>query len=166
MARVGERGSIISFIVVGVVLVGLVAGGIYLAKHTLSPLAQQAGTEVAVTNPDDSPSTNGGDQEPQDKTQAEKDQAAKQAAEAEKKAQAEREAQQAKEAKEREQREQEEQQASSDTDDEEAAASEESTSESDYTLPQTGPAEIVGTGFILAVVTGSAIAYRRSTQVL
>ena len=162
MARVGERGSIISFIVVGVVLVGLVAGGIYLAKHTLSPLAQQAGTEVAVTNPDDSPSTNGGDQEPQDKdkTQAEKDEAAKQAAEAEKKAQAEREAQEAKE------REQEEQQASSDSDDEEEAASEESVSESDYTLPQTGPAEIVGTGFILAVVTGSVIAYRRSTQVL
>lgn len=161
MARIAERGSMASFIVVGIVLAGLVAGGIYVVKHGLGPFASESAPEVAVTEPnEDKPASTDGDQDPGTE-QSDKDDAAQQNAEAEKKAQAEREAQEAKER---------EQQAQTDDSGQHASESEGTgggnTPGESHELPQTGPAEVTATGIILAVVAGSVVAYRRSNNVL
>lgn len=156
MARAAERGSIISFIVVGIVLTALVVGGIYTAKQLAS--RSQAPT-VAVQNEPEAPSqVQDEQQKDKDAQEAEKKAAAEKAAEAERKAQAEREAQAAKE---REAKDKAEAEAAEEAD----AAADTATGDVDA-LPQTGPAELVGTGVALAAVTGSVLAYRRSSRAM
>ena len=157
MARTAERGSIISFIVVGVGLTALVVGGIYTAKHLAS---QRQSSTVAVVDEPEAPAEVRDEQKDAATQEAEKKAAAEKAAEAEKKAQAEREAQAAKE-----------REAKAEAEAAEKAAETEGEGDSETAtgvaaLPQTGPVELAGTGMVLAIITGSVLVYRRSSRVL
>lgn len=156
MARTAERGSIISFIVVGIVLTALVAGGIYAARHYLAPgsATQVALQDEAKNTPDET------DDKSDDQKTGEPAPTNEQQSQAEKEAEAERQAQKARE----------EQQAQDEAESEEPAevpvTGSDRHSPDVPVLPQTGPGEVFASGFALAVVTGSVLAYRRSRQVL
>ena len=49
MKRSGERGSVVGFIVVGVVLAALVLGSIYVAKQVMSGAFNKTTSEVATS---------------------------------------------------------------------------------------------------------------------
>lgn len=186
-----QQGGIVSFAVIGVVLALLAVGAVYAVKNTLPGMLP--GGNVASVDEVTDPATNETNKANTDKQndQADKDEkaddraakeseeakkakeAAEQKAAAEKKAAEENAAADAKKAEEKAKQQRETQrQAESErqieqeaTNDTAQAESESDTQRAAETLPQTGPADAVATGAILAVLVGSVAAYRRSHSI-
>lgn len=164
MKRSGERGSVIGFIVVGVVLAALVLGSIYVAKQVMSGAFNKTTSEVATSTKNAADETKQTVQESLDKaTKSDnKDQEAT--------------------TKEEEQKTETAQSQTADQSDDQNTDSEGASQDSAKSetlsqvpqtgvtaepshLPQTGPAETLITAMIVSLLVGSTLAYRRSLRV-
>lgn len=174
MTRANERGSVVGFVVVGLLLTAMVVGGIYGVRHYITGTSNDA--EVATTSaPADEAARQSEEQrtkEDSQKNEAEKKQQAEadqKKAEAEKQAAAQR-AEQKKAEKEQQQAAEEHAASDSQSDASETTpASEPSHSETlpqtgVDALPQTGPAETAISAVAIASLLGAALVYRRSQQ--
>ena len=172
MTRAKERGSVVGFVAVGVLLTALLVGSIYGAKHYFVD-AKTGVEEVATTAGDKAKeSKDSAEKKPQDESAKDKQQSEA----AEKKAAEERAAKEAaaeKKARQQQQSQEAERQAREDKASQ--AAEDEDTSRADDSgdeplpvtgvdrLPQTGPLEdTVVSMLAISTLAGAVVAYRRS----
>lgn len=150
MAQRMHRGSVLGFVLVGVLLLALVAGGIYLVRHqltaTTSPTTGSEASDNAAA-PDKPSETADSSTKPDEtttkETKSDLEQALQSQSEAEKKAQAQKEAQER-----------------------EAAQSAPVQPSSTAELPATGPADTLITLLGAALLAGTAFAYIRSRALI
>ena len=164
MTRANERGSVVGFVAVGLLLTALLVGAVYGTKHYLGA-ATNGAEEVATTAGDESKDTSDSSEEKSNDKKADEQQAEqeaeKQKAEAEQKQAEERAAQQREQQKaEKEQQAEAENNDSVVGDDDE----EEDLPQTGVTaLPQTGPIDdIMASALMLSLLAGAYVAYRRS----
>lgn len=58
MKRINQRGAVLGFIVVGVILVGLLAGGVYFVSHQKNTMTASQTPNPTPLKPDEKPSAN------------------------------------------------------------------------------------------------------------
>jgi len=166
------RGSVASFVVVGVVLAALVLGSIYVVKTQFAGKLQDDKTQVAFDTAKDVTDDVIGEDRDQNKSDASDDQAkkdeekaAEEKAKADARAEEERAAKAKAEAEAKEQREAEEQAATSSNDSKgDTMPTTGVTTDEVEELPETGPTETFATVMAFGILAGLVVAYRRSVR--
>ncbi len=161
MTRLGERGSVVGFIVVGVVLAAVVAGGIIMirqigqpaevavdqdsktdetdsSKEADAPINEDKSSESTDKKTDDKKDTESGKTDKTEETKAPDQEVAESTVDSK-----------------------------NDTEEQSTTGGEASDTlaQAGQLLPQTGPGDVMATGAIIAILLGSIAAYRRSLQV-
>lgn len=169
MTRANERGSVVGFVVVGILLTALVVGGIYVVKNKLAghldgQTADQAAKEVASNTEKSNSDTQ--TSQPEDKSTDNKEQ---QTTTPSPTAEQESSSQQSQTST-TEQQSSSTSQSSGSTDSSTSSTSTEQSSNLPHTgmevaqLPQTGAADFVASAAGIGILVGSILVYRRSSQ--